>query len=59
MKTKNEIMEMIHKLDDVRSALAWWDDGREQMACIIDALLWVIGDESGKPIDPAQWEAET
>jgi len=46
MKTRWEIMEKINEyMEKV-------DNGTdtENDLCIIDALLWVIGDASGKPI---------
>ena len=55
MKSEREIREMIDRIDEFRQGLAWWDDGNEQSMCIIDALLWVLGDKSGKSIDPADY----
>ena len=56
MKTTGEIYEMISKVDDYRKGLAWWDEQDEACCCIIDALLWVVGDRSGKTIDPEEWK---
>lgn len=56
MKTENEIRNMIEKINSYRHFLSWWDEQKETAACIIDALLWVIGDTSGKSIDPEEWE---
>ena len=56
MKSEREIREMIDRIDEFRQGLAWWDDGNEQSMCIIDALLWVLGDKSGKSIDPADYD---
>lgn len=58
MKDENEIREMIEKLMDYRKGLSWWDDDKEHVACMIDALLWVVGDRSGKSIDPDDWEEQ-
>lgn len=58
MRSEREIREMIDRIDEYRQGLAWWDDAEEQTACIIDALLWVLGDASGKPIDPAMWNTD-
>ena len=49
----NENKEEIQKkIDEYMEKLDNRLDGneKEQICCIIDALLWVIGDESGKPI---------
>ena len=56
MKSEAEVHEMIDKLMDKAKEMPWWEDGRECVLCAIDALLWVIGDRSGKPIDPDEWE---
>lgn len=58
MKNWNEITEKINeymeKLDENRTGEAEFEDEeeleREWYYGIIDALLWVIGDESGKAI---------
>lgn len=55
MKSFNEVHDMIEKLMDAESKLSWWDEEKDRMCCAIDALLWVIGDESGNPIDPDAW----
>ena len=52
MKERNEIQKMIDELmkkaSDAKSA---GNEVRHEALCNqIDALLWVIGDESGKPI---------
>ena len=49
MKTSSEIHEKICELMDKASAARHTDE-HEQLCCKIDALLWVIGDESGLPI---------
>ena len=56
MKSGKEVRAMIDKLMKTNEALFWWDDGKEQVCAIIDALLWVIGDDSGNPIDPDEWD---
>lgn len=58
MKTTKEIWEMIEKVDDYRKGLAWWDEQEEACCCIIDALLWVVGDRSGKSINPDDWSKD-
>ena len=55
MKSEREIREMIEKLMDHRSGMPWWEEERECVACMIDALLWVVDDRSGKSIDPEDW----
>ena len=56
MKSDSEIRAMIDKLMVKAKEMPWWEDGRESVLCSIDALLWVIGDRSGNPIDPDEWE---
>jgi len=50
MKTEREIQEKIDDLMDKASSKPKGSAEREGILCNIDALLWVIGDESGKPI---------
>lgn len=52
MKTNNEIHAMIDKLMDKSRTMPHWYEGRENVLTCIDALLWVLGDRSGAPIDP-------
>lgn len=49
MKTNDEIR---NKIDEYLSKLerAVYTEDHERYCCIIDALLWVIGDESGAAI---------
>ena len=49
MKNANEIKE---KIDEYMNKIADMPEGeeKENFCNIIDALLWVIGDSSGKPI---------
>jgi len=58
MKTRNEIDAMLDKLSDAYRELNPWDEAYEQACCMIDALLWIIGDESGRSIDPDVWMKE-
>lgn len=58
MKSEREIREMIYKVDDYRQNLSWRDEGEEACLSIIDALLWVLGDKSGKSIDPDDWSED-
>lgn len=51
MRTEKEIRTMIDKLMRKSEDMPWWEDGRESVLSFIDALLWVIGDESGKNIE--------
>ena len=51
MKTEKEIRTMIDKLMRKSEDMPRWEDGRESVLSCIDALLWVIGDESGKNIE--------
>ena len=46
---------MTEKLMDHRSGMPWWEEEREYVACMIDALLWVVDDRSEKSIDPEDW----
>ena len=50
MKSEMEIREKISEYMDKVSDLPWWEEEREYACMVIDALLWVIGDESGKAI---------
>ena len=55
MKSEREIRDKIDelfvKLEDVRHIYDDEHEARaEELRCNIDALLWVIGDRSGKPI---------
>ena len=58
MKTEKEVRAMTDKLMAFHDDLPFWDDGKEFSACMIDALLWVLGDESGRSIDPDDWKDE-
>lgn len=49
MKTEKEIREKIEELME-KAANSSMVDEHEAICNNIDALLWVIGDESGKPI---------
>lgn len=48
MRSETEIREKISEMMDVLEEFR--DDERENLCNQIDALLWVIGDESGAPI---------
>ena len=50
MKSEQEIRNKISEYMDAVDGLPWWEDEREYRCMVIDALLWVIGDESGKQI---------
>ena len=50
MKTAREIHEKIDEYMDIVRDLPWWEEEREYRCMVIDALLWVIDDNSGKPI---------
>ncbi len=50
MKTSREIHEKIDELLDKISKMSDTDEEQEFICNQIDALLWIIGDESGKPI---------
>ena len=53
MRTESDIHAMLDKLDKRRrQALPRGDVEAEELACMMDALLWVLGDKSGKNIDP-------
>ena len=56
MKTEKEIKEMIFKLMSYASALPWWEESKEYIFCVIDGLLWTIGDNTGRNINPETWE---
>ena len=58
MRTEREIREMLDKVDEFHRNTPWWDDSCERMRCIMDALLWVLKDNSGMPIDPSVWVCE-
>ena len=51
MKTEQEVRDSIDRLMKKVEAMPWWEDGRESILSIIDGLLWVIGDESGFPME--------
>lgn len=52
MRTENEIRRKIDSLLDVGRDNVNNHEYYEAICCQIDALLWVIGDESGdKPLD--------
>lgn len=59
MKTEKEVHDKIHaymsKIDELRMLKLYHDSEtlarkKEEYCNIIDALLWVVEDESGKPI---------
>ena len=51
MRTEKEIQEKIDALMEVkRNMLSTYVERREEILCQIDALLWVLGDESGLPL---------
>lgn len=50
MKTENEIRRMIERLMDAASMNRNDPTDHEAVCNQIDALLWVVGDRSGKPI---------
>lgn len=54
MKSEREIRdkldELFEKLDKIRHLDGNNEPEYEGVCCNIDALLWVIGDRSGKPI---------
>lgn len=50
MKSEREIHEEIYKLMDMQSEVKCGKAKRAQICCQIDALLWVIGDNSGLPL---------
>lgn len=53
MKSEREIREKIDEyMEKIDHDVTNDEDieKNEKMCCIIDALLWVIGDTSGKPI---------
>ena len=50
MKTENEIHDMISDLMDYLDN-PMPKQRHEEICCVIDSLLWVVGDRSGAPID--------
>lgn len=50
MKSENEVRAKIDELMAKANDLPWWEEEREYVCTVIDSLLWVIGDRSGKPI---------
>ena len=50
MRSENEIRAKIEEYMEAADRLPWWEEEREYRCMVIDALLWVIGDESGKAI---------
>lgn len=54
MKSEREIRdkldELFERLDKIRHSDGNDESEYEGVCCNIDALLWVIGDRSGKPI---------
>ena len=49
MKTEREIREKIDELMRKAATIGTAED-KEEILCNIDALLWVLGDQSGKAI---------
>lgn len=47
---EDEIRDKIDEYMESIKELPWWEEEREYRCMVIDALLWVIGDESGKAI---------
>lgn len=45
MKTETEIRAKLRELRDNLEALAWWEDGKEQLPAAIAALRWALGEE--------------
>lgn len=50
MKREREVWDKINELSKKLSKVKRNGRRAEEIMCNIDALLWVIGDESGKPI---------
>lgn len=50
MRTEREIRDKIDEYMDRIKGLPWWEDEREYRCMVLDALLWVIEDESGNEI---------
>lgn len=50
MKSEREIRDKIEEYMDKIHGMPWWEEEREYYCMVIDALLWVVDDESGKPI---------
>ena len=50
MRSEYEIREKIEEYFDKIQNSPWWEEEREYFCMVIDTLLWVIGDESGKAI---------
>ena len=50
MRSEREIREKISEYMEKIHTLPWWEDEREYRCMVLDALLWVVGDESGKAI---------
>ena len=50
MKTEREIQEKIDELMEKANTMRRGTSEREEVLCNIDALLWVLGDQSGKAI---------
>ena len=49
MKTREEIYDKIREYDEMAKA-ATNEERKERLYIIIDALVWVVGDNSGAPI---------
>ena len=50
MKSREEIYEMIRKYDEKLDNDPLFEDEKQWMFGIVDALLWVVEDESGLAI---------
>lgn len=50
MKNEKEIRAKLEEYMNKADGMPWWEEEREYCCMVIDTLLWVIGDESGKPI---------
>lgn len=50
MRTECEIREKIDEYMERARETPWWEEEKEILLTVVDTLLWVIKDESGKPI---------
>jgi len=50
VRTEKEIREKIDEYMERAKQSPWWEEEREILLTVIDTLLWVVEDESGKPI---------
>jgi len=51
MRSENEVRAMLEKLTNTNDALFNWGNDNDSVFAIINALLWVLGEEDDLEID--------